>query len=340
MPKRWRRLVKIFFLAFSAGSLTGCADVLANGILGFIRPPSNQVQPLYGVPQPEYAVPLYAAPYESPPPQVKYGVPWSGTEPFSLLPGSDALAQALSNPTGLAIRSDGTIGFSDSGKCVFLINETASEATASLLVSPSDLAADENGWILADGDRILRLQGDTATVLAEGFNAPQGVAVASGSIVVADTGNHQLKRLDSEGTVTVLAGEAQLQSPNAVAIADDGTIFFCDNHAVKKWKDGVVETVAGGTLGFFGDGGLAKDGRLNTPRGLALDASNRLFVADTGNHRVRVIDLGTGEIASLNEDAAPTWDAPAKSFDALRDLVFRNNALYVLDGKRLWRAKP
>ncbi|MGE5707358.1 MAG: NHL repeat-containing protein [Bacteroidota bacterium] len=340
MPKRWRRLVKIFFLAFSAGSLTGCADILSNGILGFIMPPSNQVQPAYGVPQPEYAVPLYGAPYESPPPQVKYGVPWSGTEPFTLLPGSDALAQALSNPTGLAIRSDGTIGLSDSGKCVFLINETASEATASLLVSPSDLAADTNGWILADGNQILRLQAGTATVLADSFNAPQGVAVASGSIVVADTGNHQLKRLDSEGNVTVLAGESQVQSPNALAIADDGTIYFCDTHAVKKWKDGIVETVAGGTLGFSGDGGPAKDARLNTPRGLALDAANRLFVADTGNHRVRVIDLETGEIASLNADASPSWDGTFQYFDALKDLVFRNNALYVLDGKRLWRAKP
>jgi len=130
-----------------------------------------------------------------------------------------------------------------------------------------------------------------------------------GRLVLADTLNHRLRRIDREGIVTTIAGtgeigfagdggasvDAQLNMPIDVEIAADGSIFFADtgNHCVRRIDlSGIISTAAGrcGESGFEGDGGDPTDALLNLPFGIELDG-DRMYVADTLNHRVRVVSF-------------------------------------------------
>ncbi|MBZ0271897.1 hypothetical protein K8I61_07650 [bacterium] len=137
-----------------------------------------------------------------------------------------------------------------------------------------------------------------------------------------DTGNHLVRALDPDGTVRTVAGvnpapydateldegapkgafsgdggpatEARFYQPRDVAIAPDGTIFVADkeNSCVRRiGPDGVVDTYAGlcGDAGDEGDGGPAIDARLSRPYGVELDPAGNLYIADTYNHRIRVV---------------------------------------------------
>jgi uncharacterized protein (TIGR03437 family) len=134
---------------------------------------------------------------------------------------------------------------------------------------------------------------------------------AAGNVYIADTGNHRIRRISADlGTIERIAGgssagagadgipaiNSAMNSPQGLAIGTDGWVYFSDtnNHRVRRFlPNGNVETVAGaGSAGYGGDGGAARDARLNSPRGLALDADGGLFIADTGNHRIRHVTSG------------------------------------------------
>ncbi len=132
---------------------------------------------------------------------------------------------------------------------------------------------------------------------------------ADGSIVVADTLSHRARRVDPSGTVTTVAGTgergtsgdggpatgARLDSPADVAVGPDGSVYVADTESScirRVDPEGTIETVAGrcGERGGSGDGDLATDALLDTPYGIAVDARGRLFIADSFNHRVRMIE--------------------------------------------------
>ena len=137
------------------------------------------------------------------------------------------------------------------------------------------------------------------------FHTPSALAVdATGHLYVADTGNHAIRRVAPDGTVTTLAGDgiagfrdgpgaqARFHGPMGVAVDGQGRVFVADtwNDRIRVIEtDGRVRTLAGGDgPGFFnGEGTRA---RFDTPTGLALDAEGRLWVADTGNRALRRID--------------------------------------------------
>jgi cysteine-rich repeat protein len=142
------------------------------------------------------------------------------------------------------------------------------------------------------------------------LSQPPAVAVdARGRVFIADAGSHRVIRVNEDGTITVVAGQgtagfsgdglsaagARLNSPSGLAVDEGGRIFIADtdNHRVRLVNlDGTITTVAGtGSAGFSGDGAAAIGAKLNTPRGVAVDGSGRLFIADTGNNRVRRIDV-------------------------------------------------
>ena len=135
----------------------------------------------------------------------------------------------------------------------------------------------------------------------------------AGNLVFADTGNHRIRKIDPAGVITTIAGtgvagyagdggpaaEAQLNWPVDLAIASDGTIYVTDvyNSCIRKIDPaGTISSVVGqcgadrSTRGFAGDGGPPLAAQLNRPFGLALDG-DRLYIADTGNHRIRVARL-------------------------------------------------
>ncbi len=114
------------------------------------------------------------------------------------------------------------------------------------------------------------------------------------------------------------ATSAQIDAAYGVAADAQGNIFFADtrNHRVRKIAGGTITTVAGnGQAGFAGDGATATAAQLNFPRGVAVDTQGNLYIADTGNSRVRMVTAG-GVISTMAGTGTPGFagdGAAAKS---------------------------
>jgi streptogramin lyase len=144
---------------------------------------------------------------------------------------------------------------------------------------------------------------DGAGTLAR-FNTPRGLATApDGSILVADSSNHIIRRIDVDGNVTTIAGEpgvpgsndgparqAHLNQPSGIDVNARGEIFISDtgNHTIRKLTaEGMVITIAGapGAAGFAD--GLSGESRLSGPVGIRVTPDGSIFVADTSNNVIR-----------------------------------------------------
>jgi sugar lactone lactonase YvrE len=151
--------------------------------------------------------------------------------------------------------------------------------------------------------------GDGGPATAALLEDPKAVAAApSGDLYIADSGNERIRRIDRSGTITTVAGTgatgfggdggpataARFDGPRALALDGAGNLYVADdnNDRVRRIDPaGVITTVAGsGAEGFAGDGGPAVAAQLNHPRGLAVDGRGVLFIADSMNHRVRMVD--------------------------------------------------
>ena len=138
------------------------------------------------------------------------------------------------------------------------------------------------------------------------FNDPAGLAIAAdGTIFVADNQNHAIRRISTNGVVTTLAGllgmpgsadgtgtTARFDSPTGLALAPDGALYVSDtgNHTVRRvTANGGVTTVAGFAGNVDYADGPATSARFNQPLGLAVAPNGTVFVADSGNHLIRVI---------------------------------------------------
>jgi hypothetical protein len=140
---------------------------------------------------------------------------------------------------------------------------------------------------------------------------------ATGNLYFAETGNHVIRKLDTAGNITIIAGtgtqgfsgdtgpatSATLDSPQGLALDSTSNLYVADthNHRIRKLNltTGIITTIAGATPGFSGDNALATSARLNLPTALALDAAGNLYLADTGNHRIRKITASTGIITTI-----------------------------------------
>jgi uncharacterized protein (TIGR03437 family) len=144
-----------------------------------------------------------------------------------------------------------------------------------------------------------------------GYDGMNGlVADAAGNVYVAETGNHRVRRISTSGQIRTVAGQsasagfagdggaatsARLNGPSGLAMDTAGNLYIADtgNHRIRMVSpDGTIRTIAGASGpsgGFGGDGGPAISAQLRGPQGMALHSDGTLFVADTGNHRVRRI---------------------------------------------------
>ena len=152
--------------------------------------------------------------------------------------------------------------------------------------------------------------GDGGLATAATLNRPSGVAIGpAGEIYIADRGNHRV-RLVSNGVITTFSGNgaagyrgdngpaaaASLNHPRNVAVDSAANLYIADtgNHVIRIVSNGVITTLAGnGEQGFSGDSGPAMASMLDTPTAVALDNTGAIYIADSGNHRVRVIGQGT-----------------------------------------------
>lgn len=159
------------------------------------------------------------------------------------------------------------------------------------------------------------------------FQEPQGIAVdGKGNVYVADSGNHAIRKIDASGQVTTIAGngvlgksdgkgkEAAFYHPMDVAVAADGTLYVADtlNHLIRSISPAgevktlnavstrVVEVTPGQVVpaGDFADGDL-NNAKFNEPSAIALDAKGNLYVSDSGNQRIRYVDLEKGLVTTV-----------------------------------------
>lgn len=174
------------------------------------------------------------------------------------------------------------------------------------------------------------------TAVEASFNQPRDLALAGPSLVVADTFNHALRRITWEGVPRALAltagqegdadgplGQARLSQPGGLAVGPDGRVAVSDtaNHKLKLIAQGQLTTLAGGEPGLV-DGPLA-EARFYEPDGLAWSGP-LLYVADTNNHAVRVVDTAAGSVSTLRLRAlerlahAPHRERPARALETHR----------------------
>ena len=139
---------------------------------------------------------------------------------------------------------------------------------------------------------------------------PNDVAVgATGDVYVSDNSNNRIRKIEAvTGTICTIAGtgeqgyggdggpatEAGLYSPGGVAVDGSGNVYIADsaNHRIRKIDEATatISTIAGiGEGGYSGDGGLATGARLSFPGGVATGSDCRVFIADSENHRIRVL---------------------------------------------------
>jgi hypothetical protein len=215
-----------------------------------------------------------------------------------------AAAQArFGEPYGVAVGGDGSVYVTDAG-----------ESNRVRKVTPrgevSTLAGGREGF--ADG-----------AGAAASFDTPSGLALdRGGNLYVADTGNNRVRKVTPEGVVTTVAGEgsrgfadgaaaeARFDAPLGVAVDKDGNVYVADtyNDRVRLLtKDGRVRTLAGSGTNGYADGG-ADAALFDTPCAVAVNEAGEVYVADTGNDRLRKITKD-GQVSTLNlfvpQDPAP-----------------------------------
>ncbi|MDL1948765.1 hypothetical protein FBQ97_03005, partial [Acidobacteria bacterium ACD] len=199
------------------------------------------------------------------------------------------------NPRGVAVAGSGNVFVADN------FNSTIREVTPAGVVTTFVGLASPFGWVDATGTAAL-------------FNSPAGVATdGSGNVYVADS-SHVIRRVTSGGVVSTLAGlagtsgnadgtgtTARFSGPQGVAVDSAGTVTVGDsyNHAIRQVSSaGVVTTLAGlpGTSGSADGTGTAA--RFYLPASVARDDGGNVYVADRGNHAIRVVTPG-GVVTTL-----------------------------------------
>jgi len=128
-----------------------------------------------------------------------------------------------------------------------------------------------------------------------------------GNVLVSDSGNHRVRKIDSQGIIRTIVGtgqpgsagdgglaaNAQLRNPRGIHVDSNGTLYIVDagNHRIRViHTSGIIATLAGtGLAGFNGDDRLAMTAQLSNPSGVTTDQFGNVFIADSGNHRIRMI---------------------------------------------------
>ena len=185
----------------------------------------------------------------------------NGTYLGSVLDGNPATAAELYLPTSVAIDGSGNMYIADSAHN--RIRMVCASSASATIKGTTCSGAGIISTIAGNGDPSESGDGKLATDPTVTVNGPTGVALdGAGNLYIADTGNNLIRKITA--------------------------------------ATGVISTVAGnGSQGCGGDAGPATAAQLNQPQGVTLDNSGNLYIADTGNHRIRMVPAATGKIATV-----------------------------------------
>jgi cysteine-rich repeat protein len=285
--------------------------------------------------------------------------------------GGQAAVAQLAGPEGVAVGADGTVYVADGGNYRLraiaptgVITTVAGNgspfatadapATSVSIPYPYAVAADSAGSLYisdVDSSSILRVDpsgvlttvvgiagggfgGDGGDARQALLSAPWGISIdPAGNLLIADSANDRIRRVDTNGIITTIAGNgtrgfggdgglatsAALNIPYAVAGDSDGNVYIADssNHRVRKVDaNGIITTFAGtGVDATSGDGGPAISAGLQDPTGIAVDAQGRVYIVDLDSNRVRRVDTdGTistvaGSTQGFSGDEGPATSA-------------------------------
>ena len=210
----------------------------------------------------------------------------------------DGTESVLNAPSGLFVASGDTVYIADTGNHrIRRIDPTG-------------------GSIIIAGSGTPGFSGDNNPATAAQLHSPTAVfGDRNGNLYIADTGNHRIRKVDSAGIITTVAGSgtpgfsgdnnsataAQLHSPSSIFVDTTGSLYIADrdNHRIRKVAGNTITTVAGsGTPGFSGDNNPAASARLHSPSSVFVDTTGSLYIADRDNHRIRRVDP-TGIITTV-----------------------------------------
>jgi sugar lactone lactonase YvrE len=185
------------------------------------------------------------------------------------------------------------------------------------------------------GNGTAGFSGDGAQATAAQISGVAGIALdGAGNLYIVDSGNHRIRIVNTTtGIISTFAGNgtgaytgdggqataASLHYPSGVAADVNGNIYISDagNNCIRKVDaTGTISTIAGtGTAGFSGDGSYAGSAMLNDPDKVTVDNFGNIYIADMGNHRIRMINsMGTITTVAGNGTAGYSGDGgPATS---------------------------
>lgn len=250
--------------------------------------------------------------------------------------GGPATKASLEEPYGLAMDRGGNLYVSD-----FSGNRVRKITPAGMISS----------FI---GNGISSFSGDGGPASAATISYPNAMVFDSaGNMYLADGGNARIRKVDTSGIITTIAGngvfgdtgdggpaaQAEVGQVYALALDRAGTLYFADigNCVVRKIDAaGIINAVAGNFsagCGYNGDGILATTATLNLPRGVAVDPTGNVYIADSLNHRVRKVDTsgiittfaGTGNGGFSGDGGLATQANIANP----HGLAYRQGTLYI-----------
>jgi sugar lactone lactonase YvrE len=255
--------------------------------------------------------------------------------------GGPAVRALLNEPYGVVIDRTGKIFFADR------LNRRVRQIDPSGTITT--FAGDGSG----------KYSGDGGAAASAGLAEPNGVALNADEthLFIADVADHRVRVVDlAAGLISTFGGTGEAQhsgdggpatragifGARAVAFSPDGSLYVMERQgsSIRRVRNGIIETVAGtGARGYAGDGNDARLAVFNAPKEMAIDRNGNIFVVDTENHAIRLIDAATWIVTTIagTGSAGPGGDGgPASQAGLARPhgaVVGSDGAVYIGDSE-------
>jgi DNA-binding beta-propeller fold protein YncE len=218
--------------------------------------------------------------------------------------GGPAIDAKLDQPYGVVVDRDGTVFFADR------LNRRVRKVDRLGIITT--LAGDGSG----------KYSGDGGPAAVAGLAEPNGLALADGHMYITDVADHRVRVVDLRSeTIATFAGtgeagdsgdggpaaKAGIFGARAVAFAPDGSLYVMERQGscIRRIQNGIISTVAGtGERGYSGDGGDARKAVFNAPKEMAVAPNGDIFVVDTENHAIRLIDAASWIVRTIADGLA------------------------------------